>query len=132
MLAMMCRCRELGIDDPLLQVRLFDALVQPVMMYAVELWGASGVAKGELAGDLVHRAFLRRLLGVRLRHSQHGGPGGGRPLSAAGVRGSDADEVLESAGRQVDADQLTKRAFVVSAALSGNTAQCSTATSRLM
>ncbi len=62
---MLHRCRELGIDDPLLQVRLFDALVQPVMMYAVELWGASGVAKGELACDLVHRDFLRRLLGVR-------------------------------------------------------------------
>ena len=45
MLDMLHRCRELGIDDPLLQVRLFDALVQPVMMYAVELWGASGVAK---------------------------------------------------------------------------------------
>ena len=64
MLDMLHRCRELGIDDPLLQVRLFDALVQPVMMYAVELWGASGVAKGELAGDLVQRDFLRRLLGL--------------------------------------------------------------------
>ena len=31
MLAMLHRCRELGIDDPLLQVKLFDALVQPVM-----------------------------------------------------------------------------------------------------
>ena len=59
MLAMLHSSRELGIDDPLLQVRLFDALVQPVMMFAVELWGAGGVAKGELAGDLVHRDFLR-------------------------------------------------------------------------
>ncbi len=122
MLAMLHRCRELGIDDPLLQVRLFDALVQPVMMYAVELWGASGVAKGELAGDLVHRDFLRRLLGVR-----SGTPNlavlaevGRYPLQAFA-----AQMLLKYWNRLVgmDADRLTKRAFVVSAALARRTAR---------
>jgi len=42
-----------------LQVKLFDALVHPVMMYAVGFWGAGDVLKGELAGDSVHRPFLR-------------------------------------------------------------------------
>jgi hypothetical protein len=63
--AMLRRCRELGINDPSLQVKLFDALVQPVMMYAVEFWGAGDVLKGELAGNRVHRTFLRGVLGVR-------------------------------------------------------------------
>ena len=122
MLAMLHRCRELGIDDPLLQVKLFDALVQPVMMYAVELWGASGVHKGDLAGDLVHRDFLRRLLGVR-----SGTPNmavlaevGRYPLQAFA-----AQMLLRYWNRLVgmDADRLVKRAFVVSAALAGRTAQ---------
>ena len=122
MLAMLCRCRELGIDDPMLQAKLFDALVQPVMMYAVELWGASGVTKGELAGDLVHRDFLRRLLGVR-----SGTPNmavlaevGRYPLQVFA-----AQMLLRYWNRLVgmDADRLTKRAFVVSAALAGRTAR---------
>ena len=62
---MLRRCRELGIDDPALQVKLFDALVHPVMMYAVEFWGAGDVLKEERAGDLVQRSFLRGVLGVR-------------------------------------------------------------------
>jgi len=33
---MLRRCRELGLNDPVLQVKLFDALVHLVMMYAVE------------------------------------------------------------------------------------------------
>lgn len=122
MLAMLRRCRELGIDDPLLQVRLFDALVQPVMMYAVELWGASGVAKGELAGDLVHRDFLRRLLGVR------SGTPNMAVLAEVGrypLQGFAAQMLLKYWNRLVgmDADRLTKRAFVVSAALAGRTAR---------
>ncbi len=122
MLAMLRRCRELGIDDPMLQVRLFDALVQPVMMYAVELWGASGVHKGELTGDLVHRDFLRRLLGVR-----SGTPNlavlaevGRYPLQVFA-----AQMLLKYWNRLVgmDSDRLAKRAFVVSAALAGQTAR---------
>ena len=64
-LAMFSRCNQLGIEDPALKLRLWDALVQPTLMYGVEFWGARDVSKGVLAADLVHRAFLRRLLGVR-------------------------------------------------------------------
>ena len=83
------------------------------MMYAVELWGASGVAKGELAGDLVQRDFLRRLLGVR-----SGTPNmavlaevGRYPLQAFA-----AQMLLKYWNRLVgmDADRLTTNARLVS------------------
>ena len=64
-LGLRSRCTQLGIVDPALRVQLWDALVRPTMLYGVELWGARDTGKGELAGDLVHRDFLRRLLGVR-------------------------------------------------------------------
>jgi hypothetical protein len=121
MLAMLCRCRELGIEDPLLQVKLFDALVQPVMLYAVELWGARDVGKGEFAADLVHRAFLRRLLGVRT-----GTPNmavlaevGRYPLQVFAAK-----MLLNYWNRLVVMDdaRLVKRAFVASAALAPHTA----------
>lgn len=118
--AMLRRCRELGIDDPLLQVKLFDALVQPVMMYAVEFWGAGGVLKGELAGDLVHRTFLRGVLGVR------SGTPSMAVLAEAGrypLRVFAAEMLLKYWNRLVrmEDDRLVKRAFVVSAALAGAT-----------
>ena len=114
--AMLHRCRELGINDPLLQVKLFDALVQPVMMYAVEFWGAGDVLKGELAGDLVHRTFLRGVLGVR------SGTPSMAVLAEAGrypLRVFAAKMLLKYWNRLVrmDGDRLVKRAFVVSAAL---------------
>ena len=118
--AMLRRCRELGINDPLLQVKLFDALVQPVMMYAVEFWGAGDVLKGELAGDLVHRAFLRGVLGVR------SGTPSMAVLAEAGrypLRVFAAEMLLKYWNRLVrmEDDRLVKRAFVVSAALAGAT-----------
>ena len=125
LLAMLRRCQELGIDDPLLQVRLFDALVQPVMMYAVEYWGARDVGKGEFAGDLVHRAFLRRLLGVRT-----GTPNmavlaevGRYPLQVVAAK-----MLLNYWNRLVGMDdgRLVKQAFTVSAALAPLTASNST------
>jgi len=121
MLAMLCRCRELGIQDPFLQVKLFDALVQPVMMYAVEMWGARDVGKGVFAGDLVHRAFLRRLLGVRA-----GTPNmavlaevGRYPLHVFAAK-----MLLNYWNRlvEMDGERLVKRAFMASAALAPQTA----------
>jgi hypothetical protein len=38
-LAMTRRCRELGIHDPTMRLRLFDALVRPVMLYGIEVLG---------------------------------------------------------------------------------------------
>ena len=64
-LGMISRCCQLGIEDPALRMHLWDALVRPTLLYGVELWGARDIGKGVLAGDLVHRDFLRRLLGVR-------------------------------------------------------------------
>lgn len=118
--AMLRRCKELGINDPLLQVKLFDALVQPVMMYAVEFWGAGGVLKGELAGDLVQRSFLRRVLGVRT------GTPSMSVLAEAGrfpLRVFAAQMLLKFWNRLVrmEDDRLVKRAFVVSAALAAST-----------
>ena len=43
---MLRRCRELGIDDPALQVKLFDALVHPVMMYIKFSYGRFGGGRG--------------------------------------------------------------------------------------
>ena len=118
--AMLRRCKELGIDDPLLQVKLFDALVQPVMMYAVEFWGTGDVLKGELAGDLVHRTFLRGVLGVRT------GTPSMAVLAEAGrypLQISAAQMLLKYWNRLVrmEDDRLVKRAFAVSAALAGST-----------
>ena len=64
-MALVTRCRQLGIGDPGLQLHLWDALVKPVLLYGVEFWGAGDLSKGVVAGELVHRTFLRRLLGVR-------------------------------------------------------------------
>ena len=121
--AMLRRCRELGISDPLLQVKLFDALVQPVMMYGVEFWGAGDVLKGELAGDLVQRTFLRGVLGVRT------GTPSMAVLAETGrypLRVFAAQMLLKYWNRLVrmEDDRLVKRAFRVSAALAGAT-QCS-------
>ena len=120
--AMLRRCRELGINDPALQVKLFDALVHPVMTYAVEFWGAGDVLKGELAGDRVQRSFLRGVLGVRT------GTPSMAVLAEAGrypLQVFAAKMLLKYWNRLVCMadDRLVKRAFAVSAALA-DTAQC--------
>ena len=47
-------------------LHLFDALVRPVMLYGVETWGPGALCgAGMEACGVVHRQFLRRLLGVR-------------------------------------------------------------------
>lgn len=59
------RCSELGIEAPALKMHLWDALVRPCMLYGVEVWGDKLLnAKTDIAGEMVHKAFLRRLLGV--------------------------------------------------------------------
>ncbi len=122
LLALLRRCRELGINDPVLRVKLFDALVHPVMMYGVEFWGAGDVLKGELAGDLVHRSFLRGVLGVRRSTPNMTvlAEAGRYPLQVFAAK-----MLLKYWNRLVlmEDDRLVKRAFVASAALAGAT-QC--------
>lgn len=62
---MLCRCGQLGIQNPALMLNLFNALVLPGLMYGVEMWGVAALAKGgDMAGDKVLRRCLRRVLGV--------------------------------------------------------------------
>ena len=57
-------CAEFGINNPALSMQLWDSLVRPTLMYAAEFWDVRDISKGVLAGDQLHRDFLRRLLGV--------------------------------------------------------------------
>jgi hypothetical protein len=59
------RCAELRIFDPTLQCQLFDALVKPVLGYGCEVW-SDHIAREQL--EVVHRAFLKSLLGSTTRH----------------------------------------------------------------
>lgn len=64
-LAMGRRCRELGIQGPVMRMRLFDALVRPVMLYGIEVWGPHSLGHLDARFEREHRSFLRQLLGVR-------------------------------------------------------------------
>jgi hypothetical protein len=64
-MSMARRCRELGIQDPVMRMRLFDTLVRPVMLYGSEVWGPHLLGQMDAQFERVHRGFLRRLLGVR-------------------------------------------------------------------
>jgi hypothetical protein len=68
-MAMTQRCRELGIHDPALRLRLFDALVRPVMLYGIAVRGPHSLGQVDAQFEREHRSFLRRLIGVR-----HGTP----------------------------------------------------------
>jgi len=91
-------------------------------MYGVEFWGAGDVRKGELAGDLVHRSFLRGVLGVRRSTPNMTvlAEAGRYPLQVFAAK-----MLLKYWNRLVlmEDDRLVKRAFVASAALAGAT-QC--------
>ena len=66
LLALQNRCHDLRLHDPALLLHLFDALVRPVMLYGVETWGPGALCgNGMDACEVVHRKFLRGLLGVR-------------------------------------------------------------------
>jgi hypothetical protein len=62
------RCTELCIFDPALQCQLFDALVKPVLSYGCEVW-SDHMAHEQL--EVVHRAFLKSLLGVSTTTSSY-------------------------------------------------------------
>ncbi len=62
------RCAELRIFDPALQCQMFDALVKPVLSYGCEVW-SDHMAREQL--EVVHRAFLKSLLGVSTTTSSY-------------------------------------------------------------
>jgi len=62
------RCTKLRISDPALQCQLFDALVKPVLNYGCEVW-SDHIAREQL--KVVHRAFLKSLLGVSTTTSSY-------------------------------------------------------------
>ncbi len=57
------RCALLPISDPGLRCKLFDSLVLPILSYASEVWAVDDNL-GD-AAELLHRQFLKHLLGVR-------------------------------------------------------------------
>jgi len=62
------RCAKLRIFDPALQCQLFDALVKPMFSYGCEVWSYH-MAREQL--EMVHRAFLKLLLGVSTTTSSY-------------------------------------------------------------
>ena len=63
--AMRRRCAELGISSPDLQLTLFDSLVHPGLSYGAEIWATQYLLGGDNPCENLHRAFMRRTLGVR-------------------------------------------------------------------
>ena len=61
--AMNRRGAILPISDPEQRCKLFDSLVLPILSYASEVWGVDEKL-GE-AAELLHRQFLKHILGVR-------------------------------------------------------------------
>ncbi len=57
------RCALLPISDPELRCKLFDSLVLPILSYTSEVWGVD--KKIGDAAELLHRQFLKHLLGFR-------------------------------------------------------------------
>ena len=64
-LALRSRCSALNLYDPIVLRQLFDALILPVIMYGIEVWGAQLGSPAMRKVEAVELAFLRRLLGVR-------------------------------------------------------------------
>ena len=62
--ALLARCTELNITDIPLKLKLFDALVRPMMSYSCEVWAPLASNAALMDMERVHVGFLRRLLGV--------------------------------------------------------------------
>ena len=64
MFAMLGACQQKHIHQPELKLKLFDALVRPVLSYACEVWAPLGGKAALETLEQVHKKFLRGLLGV--------------------------------------------------------------------
>jgi len=61
--AMRRRCISLHLSDPATICKLFDILVLPILSYSCEVWAVN--PKVGAKAELLHRQFLKQLLGVR-------------------------------------------------------------------
>ena len=61
--AMRRRCISLHLSDPATRCKLFDILVLPILSYSCEVWAVN--PKVGAKAELVHRQFLKQLLGIR-------------------------------------------------------------------
>ncbi|KAL4519602.1 hypothetical protein Ndes2526B_g01817 [Nannochloris sp. 'desiccata'] len=64
------QCSRLGLTNPGVQVSLLNALVRSTMEHGIEVWGPDYLNKaaaltGNDPAEVLHRHFLRRLLGVK-------------------------------------------------------------------
>ena len=57
------RCGEIHISDPRTKCDLFDSLVAPILQYACEVWAVDH-KHDTCKLEVLHRGFLRKLLGV--------------------------------------------------------------------
>ena len=64
MFGVLGRCHELHIYQPSLKLKLFDALVRPIMTYACETWAILGGKAAMRDIERVELRFLKMLLGV--------------------------------------------------------------------
>lgn len=53
------RCKELGIQDPLLKLNLYDLLVRPNLLYGVEVWGPDSLSRSDSEPKKFYQNFLR-------------------------------------------------------------------------
>jgi len=67
--AMRRRCISLHLSDPATICKLFDILVLPILSYTCEVWAVN--PKVGAKAELVHRQFLKQLLGVRKSTTNH-------------------------------------------------------------
>ena len=70
MAALRYRCAQLGITQPALIAKLFDTTVVSTLGYGIELWGPGYLLRDAVltqkdGAEVLHREFLRRVLGVR-------------------------------------------------------------------
>ena len=67
--AMRRRCISLHLSDPATICKLFNILVLPILSCSCEVWAVN--CKVGAKAELVHRHFLKQLLGVRKSTTTH-------------------------------------------------------------
>lgn len=61
------RCQQLHLHDPIIECKLFDMLVKPILCYGCEVWSIVGNKSEHEKLERIQRGFLQRLLGVNMQ-----------------------------------------------------------------